>query len=349
MAHLKKRGNILWIRYYDKLTESRKEFSTKIKATKEGWIEARNLLRQFEAKTELNENFQEYIPSKKFSEGYEEYLSLKRYKPNTLIIYRQVKDFLISVCDDKKISCYTKLDYKKILYYFDSKKYSNNTQGIFTAHLHSIFEYFKSCGYTKENFVSVISRKAKPPESIDDGSLNIILAHLKAKENQEQYFLVLFLLITGFRISTALALDWKDIDFENGFIIAPNVKKDRKFFFPITYDIEMLLEKIGRRKAGKVFNYSTNGLRFFLRLQRSLISQGLLTKSYTLHQLRKTFITKLLENGIPIHNVKALADHGDIKTTLNYYASVNVKKMRDDLNSRRIFGDNLGDNKRLVG
>lgn len=154
----------------------------------------------------------------------------------------------------------------------------------------------------------------------------------------------------------ALSLKWEDIDWVNGFITASNVKKDREFFFPITDDLERLLNEIGVKKTGKVFNYTNSEIRFFRRLQDSLLKNKdgpLISKRYTLHQLRKTFITKLLEHGIPIHTVKALADHSNIQTTINYYAAVNVKKLKEELDSRGIFRDNFRDNlrenKRLAG
>ena len=140
-----------------------------------------------------------------------------------------------------------------------------------------------------------------------------------------------------------MALEWKHIDWTNGFIITPNVKRSREFFFPLTNDIRNLLEKIGIKKEGKIFDYSIYGLRFFPRVQRRLIKENILQKEYSLHQLRKTFITKLLEKGISIHKVRALADHTDIKTTLNYYASVNVRQVGEELNSLSIFTDNFTD------
>jgi len=73
-------------------------------------------------------------------------------------------------------------------------------------------------------------------------------------------------------------------------------------------------------------------LGIFLRLQRSFLNDkdgAKIKKAYKLLQLRKTFVTKLLEKGIPIHTVRALADHSSISTTLNYYASVNIRKMKE--------------------
>jgi len=349
MAHLKKRGNILWIRYYDKLTETRKEFSTKIKATKEGWIEARKLLRQFEAKTELHQEFIEITPNIDLLKGKEEFLSLKRLKPKTIMLYDLSTRVLIEAAGNKKLSQYDKGDYRRLLMLFDKKSYSNNTQGIYTAHLHAMFEFFKASGYVRENFVKMLKKENKIPESIDDRDLQNILRSLYNKEAKEQFYLIMFLLITGFRISSALALKWEDVDWENNVIIARNVKRGRDFLFPITNDVRSLLNEIGIRKDLKVFSYSMNGLKFFFRLQQKLLEQNLISKKYTLHQLRKTFITKLLEKGIPLHIVKTLADHTNINTTMKYYASVNVKKMKEEIDTRSIFGDILGGNKRLVG
>ncbi|MBX2977633.1 MAG: tyrosine-type recombinase/integrase, partial [Ignavibacteriaceae bacterium] len=341
-----------WIKHYDKLAGTYKEFSTKIKANKEGFTEARKLLKQFEAKIELNENFTELIPSFRFSQGYEEYIESRKFKERTKEIYGRIKDIVLEIGEDKNISTYNNTDYKRLLNYFTKKKYNNNTQAIYTSHLHAMFEFFKELNYIKENPIKVLPRKIKTPESIDDSDLGVILQHLRAKEKKDQYHLIMFLLITGFRISSALELKWEDIDWNNEFIIASNVKKDRNFFFPLLDDLKKLLNEIGPQKEGKVFNYSKNGLRFFLRLQRTLLGDEngpKITKSYTLHQLRKTFITKLLEHGIPIHTVKALADHSNISTTINYYASINVKKMKEELDTRGIFRDNFRDNKRVGG
>ncbi|MFZ5949049.1 MAG: tyrosine-type recombinase/integrase, partial [Stygiobacter sp.] len=269
-------------------------------------------------------------------------------KKKTLEIYERIKNVIIDVCGNKKIEGYTNADYRKLLKYFNEKNYSSNTQGIYTSHLHALFNFFIEMKYIKEIPFKVIKRKIKPPESIDDGDLRVILDFLRMKEKKDQYHLIMFLLITGFRISTALELKWENVDWENGFIVAPNVKKDKEFFFPLTDDLSYLLKEIGIKKEGKIFSYSNNGLKFFLRVQRSLLKSNSISKTYTLHQLRKTFITKLLESGIPIHTVKALADHSNIQTTINYYAAINVKKIKEELNSRGIFRDNFRDNKRLV-
>ena len=43
-------------------------------------------------------------------------------------------------------------------------------------------------------------------------------------------------------------------------------------------------------------------------------------KTGTFHNLRCTWVTFLLRAGLPVHEVKSLAGHSDIKTTMNFYA-----------------------------
>lgn len=142
MAHLKTRGNIIWVKHYDILAGTYKEFSTKIRENKDGFTEARKILKQLEAKVELNENFTELIPSLKFTKGYVEYIESRKFKKRTKEISSRIKDIVLEIGEDKNISTYCNTDYKKLLNLFSKKNYKNNTQAIYTSHLHAMFEFF---------------------------------------------------------------------------------------------------------------------------------------------------------------------------------------------------------------
>ncbi len=47
----------------------------------------------------------------------------------------------------------------------------------------------------------------------------------------------------------------------------------------------------------------------------------------------------MLEEGVSLHNVKALADHRNISTTLNYYTAINVNKMREEIEKVKVIKD----------
>ncbi|MBW8015076.1 MAG: tyrosine-type recombinase/integrase [Planctomycetes bacterium] len=60
----------------------------------------------------------------------------------------------------------------------------------------------------------------------------------------------------------------------------------------------------------------------------------------TFHDLRRTCITEWLENGLQPHEVKELAGHSDIQTTMNYYTATR-KNLLDK--ARRASSNALGD------
>lgn len=358
MAHLKKRGNIIWIKYYDTIERKYKEFSTKCRATVQGWNEARKLLKEFEKRDEFNIKYKEMTTSRLFSEGFNEFLEIKEFKEKTALIYRRVYKLFVDAVGDKPIKEYNEWDYKKFKKFLNEFEYtranktkskqteeyivrnlSNNSKGIYTTHLKAIFSFFVKRKYISENFIVPIKKKIKKPEIIEKDDLEIILDHLAKSQNKMQYYLIKFLLLTGFRKSTALDLKWKNIDFRNKVIIANNVKKEREFLFPLTTEVENLLREIQTvsKNLHDVFTFSKDGIKFYWRLQDKLLAEKKLSKRYTLHQLRKTFITRMLEEGISIHNVKALADHRSITTTLNYYTALNINKLREELENVKIF------------
>ncbi|MAT57046.1 MAG: hypothetical protein CMF23_03650 [Ignavibacteriae bacterium] len=54
---------------------------------------------------------------------------------------------------------------------------------------------------------------------------------------------------------------------------------------------------------------------------------------------KKTFITRMLEVGVPLHDVKALGEHRNISSTLNYYTTLNREKMQDELEQVKIINN----------
>ncbi len=131
-----------------------------------------------------------------------------------------------------------------------------------------------------------------------------ILEGLKEK-NRKHYQVIFLLLATGFRVSELLNLDFKDIDLKNNIISVENTKCDRTDYFPIYPELrEFLLNEFPNR-IGKLFDYkSRHSLNFF---KRYLKDAGF--RHYSLHTLRKTFISRLVNSGLKIPDVMASARH----------------------------------------
>jgi site-specific recombinase XerD len=53
-------------------------------------------------------------------------------------------------------------------------------------------------------------------------------------------------------------------------------------------------------------------------MQKALIKIGLENKNYTIHTIRHSFATHLVDSGTDLHTVKELLGHSSLQTTMKY-------------------------------
>ena len=136
---------------------------------------------------------------------------------------------------------------------------------------------------------------------------------------QDTNDLVVMLLDTGARYSEIANLRWQQIDLENHVIRLwrPKVQNEGMIF--MTDRVEAI---IVRRKqtieTDFIFTNKTGGPRGYAgqSIRKALNRAGL--KDYTIHTLRHTHATRLIQNGMSVYEVQAILGHTDIKTTSRY-------------------------------
>lgn len=130
-------------------------------------------------------------------------------------------------------------------------------------------------------------------------------------------YLFVFYLITGVRLSEALSVEVSDIDYSAGVIHIRGTKtisSDRRI--PITNDVAKLLRKINK-KSGRLFPYSANAVKCaFKRLKTQY------NLPYTIHSLRHTYATRLIESGASMKYVQVVLGHSSYEVTANIYVDV---------------------------
>lgn len=57
-------------------------------------------------------------------------------------------------------------------------------------------------------------------------------------------------------------------------------------------------------------------------------------QEFTLHKLRRTFITAMLRNGFDLRTVQSWAGHRDIQSTMRYLRPASAKEIQDKLGRR---------------
>ena len=172
----------------------------------------------------------------------------------------------------------------------------------------------------------------------------------KILASDHEWLFPLFALLTGLRKGEILALEWKDIDFDNQTIsvsksveykgnvpcIKPPKTESGVRIVPL---LQMLSNRLKRGHKGYVF--SEDGGKTPYRKKR----YDLLWRDYcrdvgiscTAHQLRHSYATIAVEEDINPKDLQNALGHADITTTMNVYAEArkkSVEKVAEKLNKR---------------
>jgi integrase len=133
----------------------------------------------------------------------------------------------------------------------------------------------------------------------------------------------------GLRCSEICSLNLSDIDFKNGVLIVKEGKGRKHRQIYLATDILQALNEWTKyrntnadalfckiNKGGKVTGcrLSSSGLDYMLSSLQALSG----VEKFTPHDLRRTFITQLLEKGVDLNTVRQLAGHSDVSTTTRY-------------------------------
>lgn len=267
------------------------------------------------------------------SDGYSEFINLHpEYADNTLKAKKLAIEHLIKVAGDKHINNYNDLDYSRLVEYFRKKGFSQSGMSIQTSHLSPIFNFFVKKKYISENIIKVIPASKGTPKPLTDKELQGILKYYETKSIDYHYHLVYFLVLTGMRISSALAQRWEMISFENKTMQVINVKAKRKaFYFPIYPELENLLRKMNPQKSGRLFHqFEETGVpKFFQRDMKLLFERGAIGNKFTFHNLRDTFATMLANKNIDRSIVRELLDHSNVAVTSEFYTQVAAKTLKN--------------------
>ncbi len=218
------------------------------------------------------------------------------------------------------------------------RKWSPNS---FICYHKSLLVFFRWCikeGYMKENPVSDIEmpklEKRIPPKLSKQEALRLLevvynFPYAFRFERYRNHAIFSMFLFAGVRMSELMNLKFTDVDIENMQIYIRQGKGNKDRIIPICYTLADTLKKyIGERarlqKTCPEFFASLNrnlgitktGLKYMT--QRIRDASG--TK-FTIHKLRHTFATLMLEGGCDIYALSRMMGHSDIKTTTIYLAA----------------------------
>ncbi len=221
--------------------------------------------------------------------------------------------------------------------------------------LQSMFSFAVSQGYIKETpcrNIILPKKSATEEEERKHLTLEEIPTFISLVQGYSSFnTIILTLLYTGMRSGECLGLQWDDIDFENKkmrihhtlsdvagkhFLTTPKTRKSTRYQYLNDTLIELLKKhKIEQRKLQMalgstflhpemVFTSATGNYkdRSCLNTSFKRLLKGTEFEFMTLHKLRHTNATLLVNNGIDLKIVSEHLGHSDISVTADIYAAV---------------------------
>ena len=318
MSRILKRGKVWYINFQYKGKRIRRSLKTTSK--KVGELALKNNDVQI-AKEELNLSGPRKISLLEFSERflnwYKVQNSKKSYKDyenlfnSTIIPY--FKDYYVSDVNTDMIENYKIQRTEKI------KPAIVNKELIALKHF---FNKAIQWGYLSNNSLSKVKKLKVSQKKFRFLTLKEIDLVL---ENCDDHNRLIILTAThaGLRKSELFRLEWKDVDFNRGCIIITakgeeHTKNYRNREIPMT---DQLIEKLKQhpRRSNWIFT-KENGERYSGWIRRGLESAAKKAEipRFTLHDLRHTFASRLVMEGVDLPTVQKLMGHANISTTMIY-------------------------------
>ena len=276
---------------------------------------------------------EETMPSAEGQENIQKFirwLSSKRYSANTIKTYSDaLKSFLIyyrskQVCE---LTNEDVLDFNNdyILKKNLSASYQNQV-------ISAIKLYFRTIRETKIE-ADKIDRPKKPKTLPNVLSKEEIKNILEAHANIKHKAMLSLIYSCGLRCSELLKLRPIDIDSKRNIVLIKQAKGKKDRITPLSPKILQLLRLYYQVYKPKTFLFEgqTPGTIYSAKSLQSVLKQALektkIKKPATLHWLRHSYATHLLESGTDLRYIQELLGHNSSRTT-EIYTHVSTKSLR---------------------
>ena len=171
------------------------------------------------------------------------------------------------------------------------------------------------------SFWEVRPRKSfKLPGTLSKKEVTLLL---NSNTNLKHKAILSMIYACGLRISEAVHLRKADVDWNQNrlFIKAGKGKKDRYVFFP--FKLKLLLQNYEKAYPTKYWYFEgQDGGQYSVRSIQAIFHQSIVRAKVdanaTVHKLRHSYATPLLEAGVDLRNIQAALGHSSPKTTEIY-------------------------------
>jgi integrase/recombinase XerD len=257
-----------------------------------------------------------------------EQLKLKAYSRSTIKTYRSEFLQLLQLLKSKPVNELTPDDLRRyFIYCFEKLKLTENT---LHSRINALKFYFEQV-LGREKFFWEIPRPKKKNELPKMFNQDEVAAIINSTTNKKHKAMLMLAYSAGLRVSEVVSLKTGDIDTKRMTIMIRQSKGKKDRLAGLSPVLLVMLREYAKeykpKKNGFLFEGNGKDIPYSTRsLQEVLLAakkKAGIIKPGSIHGLRHSFATHLVDRGTDISMIQKLLGHNSIKTTLRYLHTSN--------------------------
>ena len=263
-------------------------------------------------------------------ERFKDYLQSKRYSPNTIKVYSDSLATFFRYFSAKEIAYISNDD---LIAFNNNYILKNNFSASFQNQVVNAVKLYYTAIQHKKIDVELIHRPRREKVLPNVLSKEEVKAILGAPFNLKHRAMLAMIYACGLRRSELLSLTKFDVDSKRMVVIIRMAKGKKDRIVPLSTKILALLRDYYKSYNPKEFLFEgQSGGKYSEKSLENVLKQSLfkarIEKPVTLHWLRHSYATHLLENGTDLRYIQDLLGHKSSKTT-EIYTHVSTKNIQN--------------------
>ncbi len=278
----------------------------------------------FKSLPKLKEDQEKYLHS------FRNYLTARRYSDSTIQTYYDSVSTFLRFFNEKPIS---EIDNNDVILFNNEYVIKHRLSASFQNQVVNGLKLFYQVVQDKRMYIDLINRprrEKKLPNVLSKEEVKLIL---DAPTNVKHRTMLSLTYACGLRAGEVLNLTFKDIHAARNLLIVKQAKGKKDRIVPISPKIILMLREYYKifKPIKWLFEGQVAGTKYSERSFQQVIQQAIkkvkIQKPVTLHWLRHSYATHLLESGTDLRYIQELLGHASSKTT-EIYTHVSTKSIQ---------------------
>jgi len=262
---------------------------------------------------------------------FESFLLSRRYSPNTIKTYMEALRVFFRYFNERQIGSINNDD---IILFNNEYILKKNLSSSYQNQMVNAIKLYYRTVENRNLEIEKVHRPKREKTLPNVLSKEEVKAILNAHGNTKHVAMLSLIYACGLRRNELISLKPQDIDSKRGILIIRQSKGKKDRIAPISLKLIELLRQyyISNKPTTWLFEGQHKGIQYSAESLQSILKQALkkanITKPVTLHWLRHSYATHLLEAGTDLRYIQELLGHSSSRTT-EIYTHVSTKNLQN--------------------